>query len=152
MDLKFLRLNDGWNADPNWPDPKVEIQGEDIVLRFYVNAFQFPDFAEGNIGMLRFSGCERFRLGATNDEGWYLGQCRFSGIAPAWGELYQVYGDPALLDAPTDWQSVRGQHRASRHFLFYLRDHTFECAADLCALEQVSDNSLYQMGKVLVPV
>jgi hypothetical protein len=45
----------------------------------------------------------RYRLGNTNDEGWYRGQCRFSKLAPAWGEFYEVEGDPLMDKAPDDW-------------------------------------------------
>lgn len=78
MNTSFYQLNEGRNADPNAPRPAIEVQGEDVVLRFYVNPFQSHDFEEDEIGILRFVRCERYRLGATNDEGWYGGQCRFS--------------------------------------------------------------------------
>ena len=63
----------------------VELHGVDIVLKFFVNPFQFREFKEEEVGVLRFVRCERYRLGSTNDEGWYLGQCRFSKLAPEWG-------------------------------------------------------------------
>ena len=46
----FLQLNLEWNAEPNAPDPDVEVLGRDIVLRFYVNAFQFEEFEEDEVG------------------------------------------------------------------------------------------------------
>ena len=81
----------------------------------------------------------------TNDEGWYRGQCRFSRLAPAWGEFYEVRGD-LLLDfvpdpeefrshgvqlepRPLRWVTIGEPGVTSRHFLFYLRDQTFECDA-----------------------
>ena len=149
MKTTFCRLNEGWNAEPNAPSPAIQILGEDIVLKFFVNPFEFPEFAEEEIGILRFVGCERYRLGAPNDEGWYLGQCRFSNIAPEWGQFYLVYGDSALLDAPEDWRPIRGHNGAGRHFLFYFRDETFECVADQCMIERSSDNSLQRTGKVI---
>ena len=36
-----------------------------------------------------------------------------------------------------------------RHFLFYLRDNTFECVAENCIIEPRDDNALYKNGKVL---
>jgi hypothetical protein len=33
---------------------------------------------------LTFTGARQWRLGPTNDEGWYRGQCRYVGIAPKW--------------------------------------------------------------------
>lgn len=84
---KFVQLNHGWNADPNAPEPSVRVAGSDVSVTFYVNAFQFPEFVEGTKATVRFKNCQRFRVGPTNDEGWYMGKCRFSRLAPAWGEF-----------------------------------------------------------------
>jgi hypothetical protein len=149
MKTVFRKLNEGWNAEPNVPRPAIEVQDEDIVLKFLVNPFQFPEFVEGEVGVLRFVRCERYRLGSPNDEGWYLGQCRFSTLAPKWGEFYMVQGDAALLEAPEDWRLVRPLSGAGRHFLFYFRDDTFECVAKQCIMESSGDNSLHRSGKVL---
>jgi hypothetical protein len=40
-------------------------------------------------------------LGRTNDEGWYLGQCRFSKVAPTWGEFYHVQAISNWSPRPT---------------------------------------------------
>jgi len=152
MKTTFCQLNEGWNAEPNAPRPTIGVQGEDLVLRFLVNPFQFADFEEGEIGVLRFLRGERYRLGSPNDEGWYLGQCRFSRLAPKWGEFYIVRGDAALLDEPEDWQFVRPRSGDGRHFLFYFRDHTFECIAEQCIIEPVPENSLHRRSKTLVAV
>lgn len=145
----FHQLNEGWNADPNAPEPALKVQGQDLVLKFLVNPFQFPGFRSGEIGVLRFVRCERFRLGSTNDEGWYLGQCRFSGLAPRWGEFYAVRGDAALLEMPEDWSFVSASSGCGWHFLFYFRDETFECIAEQCIIEPAANNSLYRTGKKL---
>jgi hypothetical protein len=126
----FNRLNHGWNAEPNSPDPHVSTEGRTVFLDFALNHFLFPQFEEGQRGRLEFRGCERYRLGSTNDEGWYRGQCRFSTLAPSWGEFYEIAGDSQLLDAPTDWRRLSATSTgALRHFLFYFRDNTFECVA-----------------------
>ena len=107
----------------------VVIDGSDLLVTFYLNSFQFPQFSLGDIGRLRFIRCQRYRLGDTNDEGWYRGQCRFSKLAPRWGEFYEVQGDLHLADCPKDWVEIPEAHGISRHFLFYFRDETFECDA-----------------------
>ena len=140
----FIQLNKGWNAEPNAPDPKVTVSGTDVLLEFLLNPFQFPQFGDDDRGALRFSACSRYRLGATNDEGWYLGQCRYSSIAPAWGEFYEISGADARLDGPQDWQVVDGASSASRHFLFYLRDGTFECIAAHWEFEPDATNALFR--------
>jgi hypothetical protein len=126
---EFRKLNCEWNADPNVPCPKVKIDGADVVLCFKMNYFEFTAFREGDVGVLRFLRCARYRLGSTNDEGWYRGQCRFSKIAPSWGEFYELSGDLRLNECPDDWVQIGEDGRACRHFLFYLRDETFECEA-----------------------
>ena len=152
MTLSFLRLNIGWNAEPNAPDPQVEVQGDDIILAFYMNAFQFPEFAEEERGYLRFVNCARYRIGPTNDEGWYRGQCRFSKIAPDWGEFYEVSGDPKSCEGPTGWHVLSTDTSERHHFLFYLRDETFECLAGQCLVEPNNRNALQRTAKALTPL
>jgi|SRR5579863_8883719 len=148
MSVNFLQLNVNWNAEPNAPDPHVDVLGDDILLRFYVNPFQFKDFAEDEVGFLRFVHCLRYRLGPTNDEGWYHGQCRFSKIAPKWGEFYEVVGDDGGTNGPTDWLPVAARNTGRlHHFLFYFRDNTFECVAESCVIEARDDNALKTRGK-----
>jgi hypothetical protein len=149
MKTTFYQLNRDWNAEPNAPAPVVEVQDEDLLLNFVVNPFQFPDFKKGEIGVLRFLRCEQYRLGPTNDEGWYTGQCRFSKLAPQWGEFYLIQGDTELLDAPRDWQRVKPPSGRGKHFLFYFRDDTFECVAEQCTIEPVAVNSLLRTKKTL---
>lgn len=129
METSFISLNHGWNADPNAPDPKIVLQSNELLLSFAVNAFQFPRFVEGSICTIRFKQGWRYRLGTTNDEGWYRGDCRFSSLAPAWGEFYEVSGNLLLQSAPQDWVVAAVAEPGSHHYLFYLKDHTFECDA-----------------------
>jgi hypothetical protein len=126
---KFRQQNHGWNAEPNAPSPQIIVNGADVLLSFFMNPFQFPEFSEDDRGMLRFSHSARYRLGATNDEGWDRGQCRFSKLAPVWGLFYEIVGDLRLNECPNDWEQIALVTEAHRHFLFYLRDETFECDA-----------------------
>ena len=90
----------------------------DVLLSFLANPFRFPRFAEEQRLRLRFKNARRYRLGSTNDEGWYRGQCRFSGEAPAWGQFYEVSGDLKLERSPNDWHIVGEARPPGRHFLF----------------------------------
>jgi hypothetical protein len=131
MSTRFVKLNDGWNAEPNAPTPAVSRSNNDVVLEFLLNPHQFKEFSEGDRGQLVFRNCWRYRLGGTNDEGWYRGQCRFSKVAPEWGEFYEVQGDLKLESSPDDWVVLSPEPQApEKHFLFYLRDETFECDAE----------------------
>jgi hypothetical protein len=136
MATQFRQLNNGWNAEPNAPDPTVRLDGSDVVLTFLANPYQFQRFAVGQRLALRFTDARRYRLGATNDEGWYRGQCRFSREAPAWGEFYEISGDLKLERSPDDWCILGDPRPGGRHFLFYLRDETFECDAGDWILEE----------------
>jgi hypothetical protein len=129
MPTRFTKLNHDWNAEPNAPHPVVRVDGAAVVLEFYANPWQFPRFADGQRLRMVFTNPRRYRLGSTNDEGWHMGQCRFSNLAPAWGEFYEITGDAKLNDI-RDWCIVRPEQPSGRHFLFYLRDETFECEAD----------------------
>jgi len=142
MGLSFLKLNAGWNAEPNAPWPRVAISGHHVLLRFLLNPFRFTSFAEEDERVLRFKDCARYRLGPTNDEGWSRGQCRYNKWAPSWGELYEISGPDPNLMQPTDWKIAGGASTTSRHFLFYFRDETFECLADNWSFDPVPENAL----------
>jgi hypothetical protein len=129
MTTTFHRLNNGWNAEPNAPEPQIVLAGDTLRLKFLLNTTAYPGIPPSARGQLGFHQCVRYRLGPTNDEGWYSGQCRFSKLAPSWGEFYEVKGDLLLAKCPADWITVAEQEQATRHFLFYLRDETFECDA-----------------------
>lgn len=132
-DTKFVQLSTDWNAEPNAPEPLVVISDRDVVLELSPNPFAFTRFADRERIRIVFREAWRYRLGPTNDEGWYRGKCRFSKVAPGWGELYEVEGDLRLDQCPNDWHYVGGLDESSvtttKHYLFYLRDETFECDA-----------------------
>lgn len=144
----FRQLNEGWNAEPNAPNPQVVVDGQDVVVSFRMNYFRYQEFAREDIGTLRFGSCSRYRLGDTNDHGWYLGQCRFSKSAPKWGEFYEVSGDLHLAACPTGWVAVGTVSGSLRHFLFYFRDETFECDAADWRLEVWRPNTMSEPASV----
>jgi hypothetical protein len=130
MATQFSQLNHGWNAQPNTPFPKSHLDGDSVVLEFFANPYQFPDFHDGQTIRLVFSGVWRYGFSDVNDEGWYRGQCRFSGIAPNWGEFYEVSGDLEPERCGVEWRYVTEQPTGPLHrYLFYFRDETFECDA-----------------------
>lgn len=132
----FKRLNVDWNAEPNAPDASVESTGFTVRLSFFLNPWGYKADVEER-GCLVFERSSAWRLGATNDEGWYRGQCRYSKIAPAWGEFYELLGDDERRVNPSDWHNLGPMTPETRHFLFYLRDNTFECLADEWRLERL---------------
>jgi len=152
MKPTFLKINDGWNAESNAPCPDVRIDGRDLLLSFQLNHLKFPEFNKGDLGILRFENCQRYRLGSMNDEGWYKGQCRYSKLAPAWGEFYLVTGAPKLLEKARDWRAVGAVHGPVHHFLFYFRDNDLECLAERCTVEPSPKNALYRTEKTHLPL
>ena len=139
MSTRFQKLNKDWNAEPNAPDPRITVENRSVVLRFVLNSQQYPQFAPDQEAELVFNECWRYRLGRTNDEGWYRGQCRFSKLAPEWGEFYEIEGDLLLDYEELRWKPGPSQpYAGTRHFLFYLRDETFECDADTWMLRILS--------------
>lgn len=136
MSIKFIKLNENWNAEPNAPEASVSLDCSNLILEFAVNPWAYKGFEEGERARIIFKNCFKYRLGSTNDEGWYLGQCRFGKLAPEWGEFYQVIGSsPAVADA-TDWKII-GTDNSRNHYLFYLRDCTFECEADSYEFQRI---------------
>lgn len=129
MTTLFTQLNHGWNAEPNAPHPTVQVAGSAVTLSFLANPFVFSEFVSGQIIRLRFIDVWRYGVGDINDEGWYRGQCRFSTIAPSWGEFYEVSGDLKLDQFNGEWHLVSEPTPTLRHFLFYFRDENFECDA-----------------------
>ena len=125
---QFLHLNADWNAEPNAPEPRVSVSGGTLQLEFFLNPFAY-DAEEDEIARIYFEKCTLWRLGGPNDEGWYRGQCRFSKVAPRWGEFYEITGDSLLEHDGLVWNEVDSSAHADRHFLFYFRDNTFECRA-----------------------
>ena len=125
----FTRLSIDWNAQPNAPRPLVRVYGTTVVLSFAPNRYQFPDFAKVSRSAVSFEACSRYRLTPVNDEGWYRGQCRFSKLAPHWGEFYRVDGDTMDEAESAPWAVIAPDRHGAAHYHFYLRDETFEAKA-----------------------
>jgi hypothetical protein len=127
--VTFVQLNDSWHAEPNAPDPVAEVLHGDIHLYFRFYKQTFGRSGKTTRGHLIFHDCQAWRLGLTNDEGWYAGQCRYSSLAPKWGEFYEISGQDGIGEQPTDWHRITPVLTVGRHFLFYFRDETFEAIA-----------------------
>lgn len=130
MDTYFTKLNHGWNAAPNAPHIDARVDGTSLTLAFLANPYQFHGFKRGQVIRLRFDDVWRYAFGEINDEGWHRGQCRFSYLAPSWGEFYEVTGELYLDQFKADWHVLSDPPaKHVRHFLFYFRDENFECDA-----------------------
>jgi len=135
MSTVFKHLNTDWNAQPGSTSTRVTVHDHEVVLAFYMNSFQFPEFREDDIGYLHFSNPWRYRVGTVSDEDFYRGVCRFSKLAPAWGEFYEVSGDLLLKKCPDDWVEVGKPSAAQKHYIFYFRDEEIEVDAESWMLQ-----------------
>ncbi len=123
----FHHLNTGWNAAPNTPNPRVALEDRDLLVTFAPNRYQFRRYEGVQDIALRFWDCSRYRVTAVNDHGWYGQHCRFSGLAPAWGEFYEITGNTRDGLDTTPWVEAAGS--GERHFHFYFRDEALEVKA-----------------------
>lgn len=123
----FTRLSTNWNAHPNDPNLRIETDGSMLVTHMRPNPYVYRAYTDIPAISLRFTDCASYRVTAVNDEGWYAGQCRFSGLAPSWGEFYEVTGDAKDEMDPTPWMPMTGS--GARHFHFYFKDETLEVKA-----------------------
>jgi hypothetical protein len=46
MVTHFDKLNTDWNAEPNAPYPRIEVDNGAVTVRFVLNSYQFPRFSE----------------------------------------------------------------------------------------------------------
>jgi hypothetical protein len=130
--MRFIKLNEDWNAEPNAPEPRIEITGARLRLSFYMNPYLYPQFSENDIGVLEFTRCRQYRMGAPNDEGFYNhGQSRYQQYGVEWGEFYLVDNSDWKANFP-DAKIIDGDIPVNplNHYLFYFRDETFEVVAE----------------------
>ncbi|MET4108161.1 hypothetical protein [Hymenobacter sp. UYP22] len=129
--MRYQQLNHNWNADPNAPEPRLTVTGQTVQLEFYLNAFQFEHFQEGDKACLTFWNCHKYSFNGLNDEGYYRGQHRYNYQQLPWGEFYELltdwqvdFSEESMIIGPVS--DVAQLH----HYVFFLRDNTFECVAE----------------------
>jgi hypothetical protein len=129
--MRWTKLNTRFDAEPNAPDPRVSAQGDVVRVRFSLNPFIWDDVQDGDEAELVFEGATMYRLGSTNDEGFYRGQCRFSKTGIAWGDFDELSESNWQHSFPADRIAISEPKdtTALKYYLFYFRDETFECIA-----------------------
>ena len=129
--MKYTRLNKNWNAEPNAPGPVVSKTDEGIELTFLLNPLVYQHIGDDDKGTLEFFDVYAYRLGATNDEGYFLGQFRFKNEQLPWGEFYELFDSKWKNDFPDDKVVLDDSINKSklRHFIFFFKDEIFECLA-----------------------
>ena len=130
--MHWTKLNTTFDAEPNAPEPRVHVYGNIITVRFFLNSFIWKDVEAGEEAVLTFRDVFMYRLGPTNDEGFYKGQCRFSSSGIEWGHFYELEQSDWRNSFPEDRVVVdptMAEMPGLRHYLYYFRDETFECLA-----------------------
>lgn len=137
--ITFERLNLDWNAEPNDPEVKIHVCGNDVILEFYLNPFQYKQFSEDDRAKITFHNCYQYRYGYPNDDGFYsYNQSRFKKYGVKWGEFYLVHNSNWKDEFPEP--IIVGRYADNtNHYLFYFRDGTFECIAKSYNIEFLTD-------------
>ena len=131
--MEFIRLNKGWNAEPNAPNPQIDIIQDNLVLSFLMNPYQYDGYKDGDIGFILFKNVFKYRLGSPNEEGFYKGQFRYKRSQVDWGELYKVENSDYFISFPADCEVINPELTSEnnlKHYIFFFRDNTFECVAN----------------------
>lgn len=133
--MEFIKHNIGWDAEPNAPMPEIKLinNNSKLSLSFYLNSFIYPNIDEESTGVIDFINCYKYRIGPTNDEGFYKGQCRFYKTGIPWGNFYEIKNSTWKKDFPKDeiiLDKTLKNIKNLNHYLFYFRDETFECISE----------------------
>jgi hypothetical protein len=129
--MKYTKLNKNWNAESNAPKPVISKTDEGIELTFLLNPLLFEHIDEDDQGTLEFFDVYAYRLGATSNEGYNRGEFRFKNDQLPWGEFYELRGSNWKSNFPDDKQVLHEKFNTNklRHFIFFLKEETFECMA-----------------------
>lgn len=137
--MRFTKVTIDWNAEPNAPETIINVEGDTVTLEFYLNYFVHDQFKEGDRGRITFSNCHKYYFGGPNDEGYVMGQHRYSDAELPFGQLYVLKTD-WKTDFPVNSKilNVNIEPKELHHFIFFLKERTFECVATDYRFERVS--------------
>lgn len=128
----YKQLNDNWNADPNAPKPILTINHKTVHLEFYLNAFLYEQYDEGQKAILTFYNVYKISFNFMNDEGYFNGQYRYTNGVLPWGEFYEISTnwDKDFPDFNIIYLSTHIEKKEEyKHYIFFMKDNTFECIA-----------------------
>jgi hypothetical protein len=129
--MKFKKLNKNWAADLNAPHESI-IQNEDgIEVDFLLNSFPYEHIDDGEKGKIAFYDVFAYRNVASIAEEISKRQIPFKVEQIPFGDLFELLDSKWKTDFPEDKIIVDETKKSSklRHFLFFLKDATFECLA-----------------------
>ena len=129
--MDYQLFSKEWNADPNAPEVSVSVEGNLVTLEFYLNYFLFANFRQGDKAIVRFNECHKYSFNTMNDEGYFMGQYRYTNDQLPWGEVYQLFTN-WKLDFPKKHYILKVDICPERqhHYIFFFKDNCFECVAE----------------------
>ena len=133
MNIELKKLNKNYESDPNIAFPNVEVFEDQVKLTFELNYFTFS-FNEEQRGEINFIKCHAFRVGAPNDEGFYLNsnslwnKNNFPNLQ--WDCFYEVIGAPENYFDSFNKITTQSDSKNLHHYVFFMKEATFECLAE----------------------
>lgn len=134
--MEAIKLTTDWNAEPNSPDVRLFVEGNDVILEFYLNYFAYERFREGEKARLTFPNCHKYSFNTMNDEGYYSGHYRYSDSELPWGGFYNLNSKwQSDFPSPSVTLNSDSSRENLKHYIFFFKDNTFECVAETYELK-----------------
>lgn len=129
--MKIQKLNKNWSAEPSVPLETIKRTDDGIEVNFLLNSLPYEYIEEGEKGKLEFYDVYAYRKTASNLEEISKRKIPLKVDQIPLGDFYELLDSKWKTDFPTDKIVVDESKKTSklRHFLFFLKDSTFECLA-----------------------
>lgn len=129
--MKIQKLNKNWSSEPSIPLESIERTDDGIEVNFVLNSLPYEYIEEGEKGKLEFYNVYAYRKAASNSEEISKRKIPLKVDQIPLGDFYELLDSKWKTDFPTDKIIVDETKKTSklRHFIFFLKDATFECLA-----------------------
>jgi len=129
--MKIQKLNKNWSAEPSVLLETIKLTDDGIEVNFLLNSLPYEYIEEGEKGKLEFYDVYAYRKAASNSEEITKRQIPFKADLIPLGDFYELLDSKWKTDFSEDKIIVDESKKTSklRHFLFFLKDSTFECLA-----------------------
>jgi len=129
---RFVKLNEGWYAEPNACDGlKLAKDGDRLVAKFVA-------WEDGKTDVERwveieFNECSNYQVHTWRAESFAHGEgidrFTFDEALELNCDLNEIIGDAQFDKLPISWNGMPGKPASPRHFILMFRDYTLECCA-----------------------
>lgn len=129
--MKIQKLNKNWSAEPSVPPETIKQTDDGIEVNFVLNSLPYEYIEDGEKGKLEFYDVFAYRKAASNSEEISKRKIPLKVDQIPLGDFYELLDSKWKTDFPTDKIIVDETKKTSkhRHFIFFLKDATFECLA-----------------------